>query len=345
MKRVVNGELRSALDEFLARRIPLQLGGMQDPFTAMELREGVTYETLAALEQYDYPCLVSTKSTLVAEPRYLDRLKRVNVSVRISAAGISELARNAVERGTPTFGTTLKSIESLAASGIPTTLRIQPIIPGQEPEALRMIRRASEAGVRHVSLEFLKLPIESQRGVIDEISEAVGYSLRAYYGARGTLRVGPDVTLSTPHKLAFLREARALASSANISIGAGDTELIHLSDGAGCCNGSALYLRDSNVFDGNFTGLLKGLKDGQTFSFADLTMKWSPTHPVSTYLMTDSRLKSRVDGLTEWQSLVAQRWEKGRSVYSPLFFVGVTATQQRDSNGRTIYRYENPLLR
>jgi len=206
-----------------------------------------------------------------------------------------------------------------------------------------MIGQAADAGVRYVSLEFLKLPIESRSGIIDEISEIIGYSLRDYYEAKGMFQVGPDVTLGTPHKLAFLREARAFASKLSVSVGAGDTELIHLSDGAGCCNGSSLFLHDSNVFDANFTGILKERRKDGLFSFDDLKKKWSPTRPVSTYLMTDSRLKSRVQGLTEWQSLMAQRWEKGRSVYSPLFFAGVTDSGQRDAEGRTIYRYESPV--
>jgi hypothetical protein len=309
----------------------------------MERREGVTLETLATLERYDYPFLISTKSALVTEPRYADRLRTMNVSVRFSAAGISEEVRPHIERDIPTFASTLKSIESLSSAGIPVTLRIQPIIPGQEHEALRMIRCASAAGVRHVSLEFLKLPVESRRGVVDDLSDALGYSLRSYFEAHGTLRVGPDFTLSTPHKLAFLREAREVATKTKVTIGAGDTELIHLSDGAGCCNGSSLFLRNSNVFDANFTGILKGLKAGATFSFADLLARWSPARPVSTYLMTESRIRSTALGLTEWQSLMARRWEKGRSVYSPLFFAGVEDTGTRDSAGRAIYCFRNPL--
>lgn len=342
LERVRRGELRSALDEFLARRVPLQLGGMQDPFTPMELREGVTLVTLGTLEKYDYPFLISTKSPLVADARYADRLRGMNVSVRISAAGMKEEFRARIERDTAPFDVTLRNIEKLSSAGTPVTLRIQPIIPGQEIEALRMIRSASDAGARHVSLEFLKLPIESRRGVVDEISDTVGYSLRSYFSTHGMLRVGPDYTLSTEQKLRFLAQAKALASRLNVSIGAGDTELIHLSDGAGCCNGSSLFLRDAHVFDANFTGILKGLQSGQTVSFENVLSRWSPTLPVSTYLMTDSRVRVERPGLTEWQSHMAQRWNKGRSVYSPLFFAGVTDTGLRDGEGRAVYRYERP---
>ena len=58
-----------------------------------------------------------------------------------------------------------------------------------------------------------------------------------------------------------------------------------------------------------------------------------------------SRLRTQVGGLTEWQSLMAQRWQKSRSIYSPMFFAGVMDSGLKDDEGRTIYSYQDPLSR
>jgi hypothetical protein len=343
MHRVSEGDCRSALDEFLARRVPLQFGGMQDPFSPMERIHQVTARTLDVLREYEYPTLISTKGALVADPDYVARLQGMNVSVRLSAAAIDERFRAAVERDCGAFDDTLRIAERLSESGIPTTLRIQPIIPGQEEAALRMMQQANRAGVRHVSLEFLKLTVESQDRTARTLSKILGYDLREYMKARGLMRVGPDFTIATPYKLDFLKKARAEAHSRQLTVGAGDTELIHLSDGDGCCNGASLLLKSPTVFRSNFTGILKGAKDGELISFDSVMRSWTPQKPVSTYLMTDSRTAIRDNEMTDWQGLMAARWERRRSVYSPTFFAGVEATDQLDPNGRTIYRYKSPI--
>jgi DNA repair photolyase len=97
-ERVKAGNLASALDEFLAERVPLQLGGLHDPFTPRESRRGVTRQLLEVLRIYEYPVLISTKGDIVVEPTYLALLKEMNVVVRFSAAGVADKFRASIDR-------------------------------------------------------------------------------------------------------------------------------------------------------------------------------------------------------------------------------------------------------
>jgi len=67
LKRVAAGNYLSALDEFLAMRVPIQLGGLHDPFTPREKSFGVTYQLLRILCDSNYPTLISTKGELVVD--------------------------------------------------------------------------------------------------------------------------------------------------------------------------------------------------------------------------------------------------------------------------------------
>lgn len=341
--RVAQGKVASALDEFIGRRVPVQLGGMQDPFSPMEAKSQVTARLLDTLRDYDYPTLISTKGELVASRPYLDRLTRMNVLVRLSAAGVCESARSSVDVRCGSLTEVKDRIQRLAGENIPVSLRIQPVIPGHEQAALDMIGEASIAGARHVSVEFLKMPLESYDTLVTSLSRSTNSDFGETLKRIGTARVGPDYTLATPWKLDFLKRARRVGHAAGIAIGAGDTELIHLSDGGGCCNGSSLFLRNSNPFLANLSGVVSRERQRTEIRFGSVLGDWAPERPVTTYLMTDSRTRDMSGRFSNWHSLLAHRWNGGKGPYSPAFFEGVTWTGQTDSDGLKIYRFDDPL--
>jgi DNA repair photolyase len=155
LERVRTGKIASALDECLRVRVPVQLGGLQDPFTPREGMRRVTYRLLEILRQHEYPTVISTKGSLLTSNDYLALLRGMNVFVRVSAAGISEALRPAVDRRCGTFSETLNKIATLAGQGIATGLRIQPVVPSFEEHALQMAQEAAAAGASQVSFEYL----------------------------------------------------------------------------------------------------------------------------------------------------------------------------------------------
>ena len=124
-----------------------------------EIRQA-TLRTLNILDRYQYPTIISTKGGLVTHPRYLDFLARMNLYVRISAAGIAESHRAKIDLNCSSFSSVLQRIRDLTNAAVPVSLRIQPVIPGFEESALKMTEQAAVAGTQHVSFEYLKLPTE-----------------------------------------------------------------------------------------------------------------------------------------------------------------------------------------
>ena len=342
MKRVSEGKINSVLDEFLQQRVPIQLGGMQDPFSNWEARYETTLDLLKTLKSYNYPTMISTKGRLFCDDPYISILSSGNFFVRISAAGISEKYREKIDYRCDSFSKTLTKIEKLAKFGIPTSLRIQPIIPGFEEDAVRMAQKAYSAGASHVSFEFLKLPMERRSEIGKEISDVIGWDLEGHMASKGMKRLGPDYTLDVGHKLKFLIYAKR--QLAKIKIGAGDTELIHLSDGGGCCNGSGLFLENANQFSANLTGILSGRDEIEEVRFSSLNTHWAPSGNVHQYLITDSRTRDMSGNFSDWLSLIAHRWNGKKGPYSPMLFAGVSETEKIDSDGFKIYKYTSPIL-
>ena len=183
--RIKSGNIASALDEFLKQRIPIQLGGLQDPFTPLEAREGVTLELLKVLRDERSPTLISTKGNLFLDEEYLNVLSEMNVVFRISAAGIDEHLRPVVERRCDPFNVTIKKIRVLCQRGIPVALRLQPVFPRFERAALQMATKAARAGVSRVTFEYLKLPSESMRNEIGALTPELGYDVLATIDSNG----------------------------------------------------------------------------------------------------------------------------------------------------------------
>ena len=337
LARIERGEIRSAFDEFLAKRVPIQLGGLQDPFSGLETTHGTTLKLLKILSLYKYPTIISTKSTLVGKPPYISHLKGMNVLIRFSAAGVRDECRKKLEIGCPPFDEILATIGSLTYEGLAVSLRVQPVIPGHEDAALTIADRAARAGARHISFEYLKIATEEKRQTLNRISAATGENVWDVMTQRGMTRIGRDYTLIASAKCEFVRRAKQLCHDSGVRFGAGDTEFIHLSDGLGCCNGSGYFLENCTQFRSNFVGILTGRKKGDRICFSDLEHHWQPKLNVHAYLTTDSRGRSSKKNMTSWMSLIAHRWNGGKSPYSPTFFYGIGWKGDYDTKGYKIY--------
>jgi DNA repair photolyase len=338
--RVNRGVVSSALDEFLQRRVPIQLGGLQDAFPLREAESGVTLRIMQILRNENYPTIISTKGNAFLGGPYLNALKGMNLVFRISAAGVSEQIRPYVERKCELFDQTLKKIDILSRQGISTALRIQPVFPGFEQTALDMATRAAEAGVKQVTFEYLKLPSETIRTSLITAKETLGYDVVRHMTKLGLTKIGPDWALTRDVKRPFVRAARGHCKALGIAFGAGDTEFIHWSDGSGCCGSSDLSLVGASQFTANFVGAIKyGLssKDSKiTFSFFD--NQWFPSYPIGNYFDSRSRIRKNGKAIRDdWIELIARRWNPGVSPYSPLFFDGVVKSNDTDESGYMIY--------
>lgn len=340
LTRVQQGQIASALDEFLAQRVPIQLGGLQDPFTTLEAESETTLHLLEVLRDFNYPTLISTKGSIYLQDRYMELLKGMNLVFRISAAAISEELRPAVERKGDSFSATLEKIRILSSNQIPVALRIQPVFPGFENTALEMLEQAADAGAGQVTFEYLKLPSEDIRKDLNPLLARYGYDYLEKMRIMGLRKLGPDWTLNASAKAGFVRAALRKCRQIGVRFGAGDTEFIPWSDGDGCCGSSSLFLEGSAQFNGNFVGAIKhGLgSPDKLVKFDSMREYWTPQRSIGNYLDWRARIPSteRKED-TDWMSLLARRWNGGRSPYSPGFFFGVDPTGEKDARGYEIY--------
>lgn len=339
-QRAAGGSPRGATEEFIQRRIPIQFGGMNDPFGPFESRKRISLETLNILADYDYPTIISTKGTILASDEYLSVLARGNFYVRISIAAVESELSSALEPGVPSVGARMNCARIIAARGIPVSLRLQPIVPGFEEDAVRLITDAAHYGFKHVSAEYLKLPVEIAAHNFSKLQKTLP-GIRKLYDEHNATRVGREYILPVSFKKPRLNMLKKIAEELGLVFGFAENELLLQNGFTSCCNASDLFLRDANYFNFNIAGILRRQTHTGEFRFTVSQSEWLPQHSIFSHLNSKSRV-SAGDGSNRdaWIKFLKDKWNAGAWRGGPASFDGVINTGSLDDEGNYIYRLE-----
>lgn len=338
LKRISEGNIKSSLDEFISNRIPFQLGGMSDPFTKMELKSETTLRILEVLKEHNYPYLISTKSTLLSDDRYITILRDSNVYVRFSTTIIENNIRHKIDKGCPELSSILDACNKLSSAKIPISLRFQPVIPGHEQVALELIDSAYQAGVSHISAEYLKVPIDANLNFGKELKTELAGNPIQFYKSLGAQKFGREYVLPQSYKSKYLPAMYNLTKSRGMTFGFADNEFLVHSDGGACCNASNIYLKDANFFSANIIGIAKKKSDGELIKFDEIINQWHPKLNISRHINSKGRLPTKCFGETEWITYQRKMWLGNHGVFAPDYFDGIIKTDSLDHNGLPIYR-------
>ena len=145
------------------RPAPIGLGVVTDAWQPLERTLGITRALLEVFVECRHPVLVITKASLIE--RDLDLLRElasrnlVTATVTITTLDAA-LARRLEPRATAP-ARRLRTLETLAAAGIPTRLSLSPVIPAlNEHEIENIVAAAAAAGAVEANAIMLRLPHE-----------------------------------------------------------------------------------------------------------------------------------------------------------------------------------------
>ncbi len=341
-ERIESGLIRSAVDEFIDRRIPIQFGGMTDPFSPLEEHSGTSLKILEILSERRYPTLISTKGSLVRSERYAELLSTGNYLVRFSISILPEATRAIVEPGMESYGELLEAIEHLTGMGVACAVRLQPVFPTFEYLAFDIVKACQRHGAKHVTFEYLKLPVDDLNAKLCEVRSADGRTMIQVYREANAERQGRELVLPAVYKLGFVREISTYARELGITVGFGDNEFLPFSDGKSCCNGADLHLSNSNIFDANVASIVRSKSVGQKIQFSDIATRWTPQKPIEPYLNSKSRLSSGESRLS-WLDIVEHHW-RADNIYMPSYFFGVSKTDEIDEHGLSVFVRTREIL-
>ena len=321
-------------DQFLKLKIPLHFGGMSDPFADIQTSK-VSVELLKILSNYNYPTVLSTKNTdLLLENEVIKTLvSHKNLIVQISLSSLDKNFISKIEPSAPSPEKRIHAMKILSSENIPVFTRLQPFFPWRASEVIQeLIPAICEAKSNHVTVEFLKLPIEKRSNPIVNISRACDFDVLNYYKIHHLSNVSREWQIPPNIKWDLIQPIINSLHEHNLTYGAGDYGLNHLGD-TDCCCGVDKVLGFSDFFKGNFAYFIRK-STPNTLCWRNFSKNNFPENSIKRYIMSESRLKNVKNNLYEF---LKNKWNNPNSVNSPDSYLGVKFTHEYDDQGDCVY--------
>ena len=153
--------LRAELSKKNYRCTVINLGVNTDCYQPIEKQFKVTRSLLKVFREFNHPCAILTKSTLIT--RDIDVLQDLAASqlaqVMISVTTLSAELKRSMEPRAAAPTARLKTIETLVQAGIPVGVLMAPIIPGiNDHEIEDLVAQCASAGASSAGYVLIRLP-------------------------------------------------------------------------------------------------------------------------------------------------------------------------------------------
>jgi DNA repair photolyase len=211
----------------------VSVSNSSDPYPRLEQTSRLTRKCLEILAKRRCRLQIVTKSDLVT--RDIDLLRKVPCVVSITVLTIDDGLSRKLEPGAPVSSKRLKAIERLVEKGIPTTVRIDPVIPFLNDELSKLMGAIADLGALHVTCSTYKVKPDNWRrfsAVFPEEAE----KLEPYFFIEGE-RIGRSTYLPRNMRLGLMKKAQESAEHHRLKFG--------------CCREG--FSLNSAVCDGSWT--------------------------------------------------------------------------------------------
>lgn len=302
----------------LRHRLPLHFGSISDPFQPIEKIQKVSFNILQILCDFNYPTVISTKSSLITSPEYISILKQLPVSVQVSFSTFTEELAAVIEPNAPSPIERLRMLEKLSSLGIWTVVRLQPFLYPIEKVNDIPLKTISEVGVKHVMLEHLRIPTNSSHESRKRLDNAIGANMLEKYREIGIRNSRVNYEISSESKIDNILSVKKETNLLGMSFGAADNDFHHVSD-MPCCCGLPNSEEFQNYYSGNIGySIYKSIRSGE-ISFDNVINNWQPTGSIREFLNSDCRLKEQVTPV----DYMFAKIQNPNSSNSPVSFMGV----------------------
>jgi len=162
-------------------RLPVMLSDCTDPYQPLEREYKITRKCLEILAKNHFPLLIVTKSDMVT--RDLDIFKLTPTVVSMTVTTLRKEVIELIEPYAPSPDRRLSALKKIGDEGIPTVLRIDPIIPtvnSDEEELGELVSKAAEFGVRQITASTMK-PVRGFFSALRKVNPDVSERLLKVY--------------------------------------------------------------------------------------------------------------------------------------------------------------------
>jgi len=212
----------------------LSISNSSNPYPNLEAKTGLMRKCLEILSRRHCKIQVVTKSNIVV--RDIDLLKKTPSMVTLTITTDNDNISKIIEPKAPSPSKRLKTVETLIKKGIPTSVRIDPIIPFVNDNPENLVETLASIGVKHITSSTYKVKPDSWKRFNVTLPKTAE-KLKPFYFEKGE-RIGRSIYLQKELRLKLMEKVAMLAKKYSIQFGTCREGLSHLNTAT--CDGSWL---------------------------------------------------------------------------------------------------------
>jgi DNA repair photolyase len=212
----------------------VSISNSSDPYPNLEAKTGLTRKCLEVLTCNDCKIQIITKSPLVT--RDIDLLRKTRSMVSLTITTDKDNAAKLIEPHAPPPSERLKAAKTLIEKEVPTSARIDPIIPFVNDNPENLIKTLAKIGIKHVTASTYKVKLDNWQRLSSAMPETA-QRLKPLYFERGE-KTGRYIYLPTNLRLKLMKTACAITQKYNMKFGTCRENLEYLN--TAICDGSWL---------------------------------------------------------------------------------------------------------
>jgi DNA repair photolyase len=212
----------------------ISIANSSDPYPTLEAETGLTRQCLEVLTRHDCKIQIITKNSLVT--RDIDLLQRVPSTVAVTiTTDNEELARRMETHASPP-SERLAAVKTLIGKGIPTSVRIDPVIPHVNDNPESLMQTLASIGVKHITSSTYKVKPDNWQRFRTAMPETAE-KLKSLYFDQGE-KIGGYLCLPRELRVRTMERIGASAARYGMKFGACREGFTHLNTAT--CDGSWL---------------------------------------------------------------------------------------------------------
>ncbi|MCW4004659.1 MAG: radical SAM protein [Candidatus Bathyarchaeota archaeon] len=219
----------------------ISIANSSDPYPRTEASAGLTRRCLEILTESNCKIQIITKSNIVT--RDDDLLSKVPVTVALTITTDDDSLARQIEPFAPLPSQRIRAAQDLIKTGIPVSVRIDPIIPMLNDEPQKLISELASIGVKHLTCSTYKAKPDNWMRLTKTLPQTVE-KLKPLYFQQGE-RVGGSTLLPKEFRYKLLKSIRDLALANGMQFGVCREGLNQLNTAA--CDGSWLMPNDKEA--------------------------------------------------------------------------------------------------
>jgi DNA repair photolyase len=212
----------------------ISISNSSDPYPQKEVTQNLTRRCLDVLAICNCRIQIVTKSDLVT--RDSDILAKLPATVTLTITTENEILAEILEPSAPTPSRRLRAAQDLINSGIPVSVRIDPIIPNVNDRPQKLIKTLADIGIKHITCSTYKAKPDNWNRLSNALPKIMD-QLKQLYFEEGE-RIGGSAFLTRDYRYKILKNVRNTALQQGLKFGVCREGLPELNTAA--CDGSWL---------------------------------------------------------------------------------------------------------